>query len=684
MSHITQRIWPGPVCVVLFVTIAILVSSGASATQPREADGRSASTVYVPAALNKIDDCEHLRGYVTDALVDSLLSNLYGMWMDLPWSGPGGEGDGPSDYSTTNNQEDGVDEIDIVKTDGTHLFVASEQAVKILDSWPAENTRLASELLIDGYQPGLFLFGDRLAVISTFWNQSNQPGQLRGGTRLELVDVGDRSHPQRVRTVEFEGYLLGARMIDGHVYLVLRTWVQPPSEVWELGWRDDLGLPPNDPEYSDEELEQAIELARTILTPLVADIVADMHLDELLPLVIDSASGSSGSENLLQCNQLFSPSVRDDYSVLSVVHIDLGAADVLTTEISATGILTSGWTIYASSRNLYVAQSSSWWWSLPFAFPVGDRDTGIHKFALDPDGTDPVQYEASGTVPGQLYDQFAMGEHDGYLRVATDPGFWWWGNQGETGSTVTVLEDDGNGLLAQVGQVSGISPDEDLYATRFLGDRGYLITFERIDPLFTLDLSDPTDPRVVGELEIPGYSAYLHPMDQNHLLAVGMDGDEEGRLTGLAVKIFDVTDLEAPSLLHEWAVDNPEDGWSWSEALGDHHAFTFHRGVLAFPSVQGSWGQGWTAGLMVLAADIEDGLLELGTVDHSDMPPIDPSDYPWTALVRRSVFIEDNLFSISARGVKVNSLLQPEIEIGVVPFGSLFPIPMAATSIPAY
>jgi len=283
-----------------------------------------------------------------------------------------------------------------------------------------------------------------------------------------------------------------------------------PDGVWDLLWRDDLGLPPNDPELSDEELQAVLELARSILTPLVADIVAAMEIEDLLPLIRDSVTGADEGAPLLQCSQVFRPSVRDEYSVLTVVH---------------------------------------------------------------------------------------------------------------------------------------------------------------------LDLSDPTDPRVVGELEIPGYSAYLHPMDEDHLLAIGMNGDEEGRLTGLSVKIFDVGDLEAPTLVDDYVIDNPEEGWSWSEALYDHHAFTFHRGVLAFPSVQGSWGEGWRAGLIVLSADVEEGLLKLGEVNHGDMPALNPGEQPWSALVRRSVFIEDALFSVSSRGVKVNSLYEPEIEFAEVPFAELEPTP---------
>jgi len=669
MSIQTKPRYLLPVAALLFPAIVVVGSNFSSAAESRLPAGRSAPIDPIPAALQPVQDCAGLRSYVTDALVDSLVGNRYGSWWDTPWSEPGGVGGGPSDFSGTNNQEDGVDEMDIVKTDGNSLFVAREESVAILESWPPTETRLVAELPIVGSRQGIFLNGDRLAVLSSFWATPDQTDVPWGGTRLELVNVHDRGNPQRVRTIELQGHLQGARMIDGHLFLVLGTWIPMPEGVWDLVWRDDLGLPPRDPNLSGEELEAVLELARAILTPLVADIVAGMDIEQLLPQMTDSAMGFPGATLLLECDQVFGPSVRDKYSVLTVAHLDLGAADLEQTPISATGVLTSGRTVYASRRNLYVAQGPSWWWWIPFLDAFGESNTVIHSFALAPDDEDPVRYTASGKVPGQLVNQFSMGEYDGYLRAGSSEGFWgWWGESESPGTVVSVLQDDGDGRLAQIGQVRGISPNEQLYATRFLGDRGYLITFERIDPLFTLDLSDPADPRVVGELEIPGYSAYLHPMDENHLLGVGMHGTEGGQLTGLAVKIFDVSSLESPNLVDDLVIENPEGGWSWSEALYDHHAFTFHGGVLAFPSAQSSWGEGLKAGLTVLQADAGEGLTYLGTVDHSDMPPLTPGEQPWSALVRRSVYIEGALFSISSRGVKVNSLSHPEIELAEVPF----------------
>jgi uncharacterized secreted protein with C-terminal beta-propeller domain len=260
-----------------------------------------------------------------------------------------------------------------------------------------------------------------------------------------------------------------------------------------------------------------------------------------------------------------------------------------------------------------------------------------------------------------------MGEHDGYLRVATTEFDWWWGTddgQQDEGSVVSVLEQRG-GSLVTVGQVDGIAPGEQIYATRFMGDKGYVVTFEVIDPLFTLDLSDPTAPRIVGELEITGFSSYLHPAGDDHLLAVGMEATPEGQILGLAVSLFDVSDFANPALADRYLVELEEDQWSWSEAMSDHHAFTYHRGVLSIPAYIAGPDE-WFGGLVVIDVDLDDGLTELGRIDHSTLAT--PDRYPH---VRRSVYIEDYLYSLSTLGLKVSRLREPSVTIAEVPFGLL-------------
>ena len=163
-----------------------------------------------------------------------------------------------------------------------------------------------------------------------------------------------------------------------------------------------------------------------------------------------------------------------------------------------------------------------------------------------------------------------MSEWDGHLRVASTNINWWWGwneNTQEEGNNLTVLQDNNEGELVVTGSITGIAPGERIFASHMFGAKGYMVTFEQIDPLFTIDLSDHSNPTLVGELKIPGYSSYLHALGEDHLLAVGMDGDMDGNLTGLAVNVFDVSDFANPTLAHQYTLDEG-DGWAWSEAFG--------------------------------------------------------------------------------------------------------------------
>jgi hypothetical protein len=459
--------------------------------------------------------------------------------------------------------------------------------------------------------------------------------------------------------------MVGARMIDGNVYTIVTTYLDIPQEAWNLIYDPDLGLPEVEWDDPQEVRDAAADAARVILQPLVAALVTELDLEDLIPLMRDRTAANPFPQAvpMLDCTDIYHPAKKSEYAILSVLHLDLGDDVPYLTELSSTGLLANGWTVYASTENLYLAQSSRWWWWGRGALSM---TSAIHKFNLAADSEQPVRYVASGEVPGWLLNQFSMSEHEGYLRVATTMTDWWWRTgpeEEDTGSLVTVLADNQWGELIAVGQVSGIAPGEQIYATRFLGDRGYLVTFVRIDPLFTLDLSDPTNPQVIGELKIPGYSAYLHPIDENHLLAVGMNGDESGRLDGLAVNIFDVSDFANPILAHQYVFgENSGNGWSWSwsESLNDHHAFTFHRDVLSFPAYSSGSGQARFDGLLVLAIDKDAGIFELGRVEHSS----DSCGYGYCqARMRRSIYIEDYLYSISTRGIMVNQLLNPDINL---------------------
>jgi uncharacterized secreted protein with C-terminal beta-propeller domain len=614
-------------------------------------------------SLQALTSCDDLHSYLVEVAVETLIEQRYNWRFLVPWAGGAEDSrtpsDVPNDYSTTNNQEHDVDEMDIVKTNGTHLYAVEGDALHVLRSWPAEATTELAAVTTRDDARGLFLRGNRVLVASQQWNWGGFSRRSSNLTRFELLDVADPEAPQILRTIDVEGWLVDARLIDGDLYAVIRSHTELPQKLWDLVWNDDIGLPDLPWDATDAERERILAEARAILTPLVTDILAGTPVDTMLPQMRDHTPDDPDAPPtpLVDCGSLYRPAHTSSWAILSVLHLDLDDDG----PVSAVGLLADGWTVYASAASLYVAQSSDWWW---WGWDPPDMTTAIHKFVLDPAAPAPVTYAASGEVDGWILDQFALSEHDGFLRVATTEFDWWWGTttDEEQASSVRVLSDDGAGNLAAVGHVGGLGPGERIFAVRFLGDKGYVVTFEQVDPLYTLDLSDPTNPTVVGELEVTGFSSYLHPIGTDWLLAVGMEADEEGRIIGLAVSVFDVRDFGEPKLAHRYLIEDDENSWSWSEALSDHHAFTYHRGILSIPAyISGSEER--FSGLIVLSVDPEDGIFELGRVDHRGL-----GDSQYEAWMRRSVYIEDALYSLSTAGVKVNSLYNPEVEIAAVPF----------------
>ncbi len=637
------------------------------------------------AKLSRFADCDDMRLYLTRAWTETLVESRYSYYRwDMPMAegdleaggddGSGGD-EGPDSYSETNTQEQGVDEPDIVKTDGEHIYVLHDAQLSVLDSWPAEETHSLATLDLPGWPTNMFLQGDQLLVFSYDWDErgwETDGGGYNERTLMTVVDISDRSDPTITREIAVEGWLNGARMVDGHVYAVTNAWTWMPESLWNLAWDENSGLPEVDYDSSDAEIEMARIQARAMLTPHVAAVVSTLSDADLLPLASDGLPGEDADpQPLMGCDEIYRPAVLADPNMTSVVHLDLGEVDG---ELSGTGLMAAGWNLYASTDHLVIAQTSwDWWWG-------GDDtalETHLHRFALEGDG---ATYEGSGSVGGWLLNQFSMSEYDGHLRVATtDMNAWGWGWDGEDraepANNVFVLEQTATGFT-EVGHVGGIAPGETIQAVRFLGEKGFVVTYEQIDPLFTLDLSVPSDPRIIGELELPGFSTYLHPVNEDLLLSVGFAGTWEGQITGMAISLFDVSDFANPRLADQILLES--DDWSWSEALYDHHAFTYFNGVLSLPIYTWQWDEdtrqeSYFSGMLVVDVDPEGGsLTEIGRVDHADMVEdsvcrwygegaTEPcNDDYWYASMRRSVVVEDSLFSISDYGVKVTPQRQPE------------------------
>ena len=239
-------------------------------------------------------------------------------------------------------------------------------------------------------------------------------------------------------------------------------------------------------------------------------------------------SGRRTSGKAVACRAVRRPAAFSGTGVLTVLTVDLARG---LPAVDADAVFTSGETVYASATSLYVA-TQRW---------ESEARTSLHRF--DTSNPDSTGYAGSANVPGTLLNQFSLSEHDGVLRAATTLG-------DESESVVTTLAVRPDGLAAR-GQVRGLGRGERIYAVRFMGPTGYVVTFRQVDPLYTLDLSDPDRPRAVGELKIPGYSAYLHPVAEGLLLGVGQDATSAGRVQGLQLSLFDVSNPASPRRLHQ-------------------------------------------------------------------------------------------------------------------------------------
>ena len=284
---------------------------------------------------------------------------------------------------------------------------------------------------------------------------------------------------------------------------------------------------------------------------------------------------------------------------------------------AGTGVLAGGQTVYASPEHLYVA-APEWidWAALEQESdgtpPQVSQGTDIHRFAIDPGR---ATYELSGHVDGTLLNQFAMDEHDGYLRVATTTGQVW--SDQDTSESHVVVLGPGDGALSTVGSVSGLGRGETIHSVRFLGDVGYVVTFRQTDPLYTVDLSDPAAPAVTGELKILGYSAYLHPIGDGRLIGVGQDATEQGRTTGTQVALYDVRDPASPQQVAQAVLPQSSSSAEW-----DHHAFLWwpDTGLVTVPVSAydaASQFEGWSGS----AVDAEAATItEVGRVSHPRSP----------------------------------------------------------------
>ncbi len=404
-------------------------------------------------------------------------------------------------------------------------------------------------------------------------------------------------------------------------------------------------------------------------------ILADTSINELVPRLIERTGNSTfiihpfaagGCENCAMPEDSFARGVS------SILTLDLLKPEF---KFEADHILTNRSTVYASQTTLILAESAfaSWWF---WGNKNVQEQTNIHRFDISNGAT--TRYTGTGRVEGTLWSQFNLSEYEGNIRVAATTGRmwrWWEGNdRPEPVNHVYVLAGD---TPKVIGHVGGIAKGETIWSSRFVGPHGFLVTFRNIDPLWTIDLSDPTNPRIEGELEVPGVSTYIHPVSTDNsesLLTIGYGGDTDGmRWWEPQISLFDVTDFSNPKISDKisLAQPSPESGWSyaWSEAAWNPKAFQYWqpKGLLAIPlsSYRGYWtgsteGRGnyryeYFSRLQLISVELNGALSTHGTIDHSDFFNTDTERHWSSRDVRRTIFMGDYIYAISNRGVTVHN-----------------------------
>jgi hypothetical protein len=533
-------------------------------------------------------------------------------------------GAGPT-FSTTNVQEAGIDEPDLLKTDGRHVYVAAAGQLRVIDV-SGDAPRLVGTLALEGGAAHqLLLRGTRLLVLSSTSRMyavdqvagvaaprtALLPSPSSSTTRLTEVDVTDPAAPKVARTMELAGDYVDARMVGGTVRVVVSSTPAPTGE-----------------------------------TPL-----SDASLRTFVPAttIRSRISGRTFRRGVVPCGAVRRPDAFSGLGLLTVLTVDL---DKGLYDVDRDAIMAGAQTVYGSETSLYVA-SRRYVSGLQDAgdVPAGMR-TEIHRF--DASAAGQTTYAGSGTVPGFVLNAYALSEQDGALRVASTDEPAWLAEGGQASpaqSFVTILKPGASGGLTQVGQVDGLGRGQRIFGVRFAGTTGYVVTFRQTDPLYTLDLADPAAPRVAGELEIPGYSAYLHPIGDGLLLGVGQEADAQGRTQGTQVSLFDVSDLAHPKRIQHVVYGNGS-----SETEFDPHAFLWWAPTQTAVLPLRTYGeQGMDAfvgavGLRVAAG----GIAEIGRVVHGTSPQLAP--------IARSLVIGARLYTLSFLGLQASRLdtLAPE------------------------
>ncbi|MGE5392052.1 MAG: beta-propeller domain-containing protein [Deltaproteobacteria bacterium] len=546
------------------------------------------------------------------------------------------------EYSKTNTQVEGVDEADVIKTDGNYIYQVNRNRILIISAQNPAKMQVLSKLEFnenDFAPQEIYIDKTKLVVIGhTYINIPGPCYQASGvqakcppvyynrqSTRALVYDIQNKSQLKKIRELEIEGSYVSSRKIGDTLYLISNENIYYANS-------DDIMIP----YYKDTAAgSQPISIGYNQLR---------YFPDHIYPAFINIAAINTA--NTGQKAQ---------------VETYLGNAE----------------NIYASTGNLYIAASTYQQVVRPLvkdSAASSQQLTTLYKFSLKASG---IAYSGKGEVPGTILNQFSMDEDKGYFRIATTTGEVWGTGSNISKNNVYVLNSD----MKLVGRLEDIAPGEKIYSTRFMGDRAYMVTFKKVDPFFVISLKNPAKPYILGKLKIPGYSDYLHPYDENHIIGFGKDTIEtkidNGRdsmafYQGLKVAVFDVTDVNNPKEMSKVIIG---DRGTDSELLYNHKALLYSREkkLLAFPvtvmkireSDKGKDISNWPAygsfefqGAYIYQIDLQKGLQFKGRITHVSQEELLKAGDSWydsDKNIERIIYIGNNLFTLSPSQIQANA-----------------------------
>jgi hypothetical protein len=548
-----------------------------------------------------------------------------------------------NNYSGTNTHEAGVDEPDLVKTDGRRIVTVSGGVLRVVD--PESRAVTGFVDLADPDDPSsryiagdILLSGDHALVLlnqayfgrgGPIMEDAKSSPQQSIGPRLILVDLVGQ--PRVLSSMVVDGALVDARQVGSTARVVIRSA----------------------PRLMFPYLQNTTDKARTKANQSIID---NAPLERWVPRIQVTTNGSTQTSTV-PCEAISRPASYSGTNLLTILSIDV-AGSALGDGRPVT-LAADGDTVYSNGPSLYVASNQTWRIKPGGEWKPQDARTEIYKF--DTSSSDRPRYVAGGGVPGYLINQYAMSDFEGNLRVATTTGQPWGNGRERSQSGVYVLAQRDNSLR-QIGRVEGLGKGERIFAVRFLGPVGYVVTFRQTDPLYTVDLHDPTKPRVRGALKIPGYSAYLHPVGSDRLIGIGQDATSEGRVKGTQVSLFDVSDLSDPRRIATYSLTGAH-----SEAEFDPHAFLYwpptgllvvplqvYRGADVAPGGDSAVVDKMMPSVGALVLRVSD--RSIGEISFISHPYTDQTNKAYSPGIRRSLVIGDTLWTVSDGGLMANDL----------------------------